>query len=268
MTGQERLRFIRAKIARAKKHVSELEREAHAFLRSRPYEVSGEQDPQTGEVVYRAVKVDDVPPSIAAISADALQNLKGALDHLACDLVEISGHHVERNTGFPIFASLGIYKAQASEKMRGMPRDVVEAIEAIKPYKGGNQVLWRLHSLNNVNKHRLLNIVGLASRFQSVTPSVLAYLRREWSHRYGAWPAPEAAPDDLIEYDRWHLPLKKGDVLFTLLPGVAAESTVSFTFDIAFCDAKVAERSPLLAQVGEMTEAVEGIITSFEPYFV
>jgi hypothetical protein len=268
MTGQERLRFIRAKIERAKKHESELEREVHGFLQSHPYEVRSKQDPQTGEVVYYAAKVDDAPPSIAAISADVLQNLRGVLDHLACDLVEISGNYVTRNTGFPIFASRKIYEAQASEKVRGMRKEIVEAIDAIRPCKHGNQVLWRLHSLNNVNKHRLLNIVGLASRFQSVTPSVLAYLRREWSGRYGAWPAPEVAPDDLIEYDRWHLPLKKGDVLFILLPGVEAESEVTFSFDIAFDDAKVSERSPLLVQVGEMMRAVEGIISSFEPYFV
>ena len=268
MTGGERFALIRAKLERAKKHVSELGYEAHAFLQSRPYEVSGRQNPQTGEVVYYASKVDDVPPSIATISADALQNLRGVLDHLTCDLVEISGNCVTRNTGFPVFASLGIYKAQASEKVRGMRKDMADAIDAIKPYNGGNKVLWRLHSLNNVNKHRLLNIVGLASRFQSVTPSVLAYLRREWSRRHGAWPAPEAAPDDLIEYDRWHLPLRKGDVLFVLVPGVEVESSVDFTFDIAFCDARVAERVPLLAQVSEMTEAVEGIVSSFEPYFV
>jgi hypothetical protein len=268
MTGQERLRFIGAKILRAKKHVSELECEVHAFLQSRPYEVSSKQDPHTGEVAYYASKVAEVPPSIAAISADALQNLRGALDHLACDLVEISGNSVTRNTGFPIFASQKIYEAQASEKVRGMRKDIAEAIDAIRPYNHGHPVLWRLHSLNNVNKHRLPNIVGLASRFESVTPSVLAYLRREWSRRHGTWPAPEDAPDDLIEYDRWHLPLKKGDVLFVLLPGVAAESEVNFTFNIAFVDAKAAERSPLGAQVDEMMRAVEGIISSFEPYFI
>ena len=87
-----------------------------------------------------------------------------------------------------------------------MRKDAVDAIDAIKPYKGGNDTLWRLHGLNNIDKHRLLITVGLAYRFQSVTPNVLAYLGKVWSGRAGAWPTPESAPYSLIEYERRHSP--------------------------------------------------------------
>src|SRR5438132_5583994 len=38
------------------------------------------------------------------------------------------------------------------------------AIDALRPYKGGNDVLWQLHELNNVDKHRLILTVGSALR--------------------------------------------------------------------------------------------------------
>jgi hypothetical protein len=266
LTGGERLALIRAKIERARKHLSDLEAEVHAFLMSRPYEISNKRDPQTREVVYYATKVNAVPSLIAASSADALQNLRSALDHLTCSLVRTSGHCPTRNTGFPIFASFGIYKAQALEKVRGMRNEAVVAIDAIKPYNGGNRVLWRLQSLINVNKQGLLNIVGLTSRFQTVTPSVLEYLRRVWGGRAGAWPAPEVALEDLIEYERWHFPLTKGDVLFVGLPDTDRDSEMNFSFDITVYEPKIADRAPLPAQFSGMAQEVVNTISSLGPY--
>ena len=34
--------------------------------------------------------------------------------------------------------------------------EAVEAIDKLKPYKGGNDALWRIHELDNVDKHRSL----------------------------------------------------------------------------------------------------------------
>ena len=41
--------------------------------------------------------------------------------------------------------------------MEGMRK---QAIDAVKPYKGGNDSLWRLHQLNLADKHRFLITVG------------------------------------------------------------------------------------------------------------
>jgi hypothetical protein len=37
-----------------------------------------------------------------------------------------------------------------------MRADAIAAIDAAKPYKGGNEPLWRIHELNNIDKHRSL----------------------------------------------------------------------------------------------------------------
>jgi hypothetical protein len=94
----------------------------------------------------------------------------------------------------------------------------VEMIDAIKPYKEGNRTLWQIQSLYNIDKQRPLSIVGLAHRFQSVTPNVLEYLRKTWSGRPGDWPPPESAPPGLIEHARKHSPLAIGAVLFIDVP--------------------------------------------------
>lgn len=44
--------------------------------------------------------------------------------------------------------------------MNGARQETFEAIDALKPYKGGNDPLWMLYRLNNIEKHRLLITVG------------------------------------------------------------------------------------------------------------
>ncbi len=41
-----------------------------------------------------------------------------------------------------------------------MRQEAIEAIDRLKPYKGGNEPLWKIHELNNIDKHRFLFTVG------------------------------------------------------------------------------------------------------------
>src|SRR5579863_5427772 len=101
----------------------------------------------------------DVPRQIAAITGDVLQKLRSALDHLAYQLFE-SGTGRAGNDGkhvyLPIFDSASRCAAGLESKVRGMQRNAVDAIKALKPYRGGDDTLWRLQQLNNRDKHRLL----------------------------------------------------------------------------------------------------------------
>lgn len=37
-----------------------------------------------------------------------------------------------------------------------MPPSAQKIVTDLKPYKGGNKTLWKLHELNRIDKHRLL----------------------------------------------------------------------------------------------------------------
>jgi hypothetical protein len=47
-----------------------------------------------------------------------------------------------------------------ARKVKGMRKEASDLIRMIKPYKGADDTLWRLHRLNNIDKHRLLVTVG------------------------------------------------------------------------------------------------------------
>jgi hypothetical protein len=162
----DRLEGVKAKVDRAKLRFDELNAALDAFFRTNPYEVGTRRDPQTRRLIYYLVSVRAVRPEISVIAGEVLQSLRSALDHLAYQLVLVgTGQSGPFNyVYFPIFDSAAKYKAGKLGQIKGMRQDAIDAIDAIKPYKGGNDTLWRLHKLNIVDKHRLLVTVGSQMR--------------------------------------------------------------------------------------------------------
>src|SRR5918995_3001656 len=101
MPPKDRLAGVRLKIERARKHIRDLETETSAYLNSspHPYQLRAEDDPATGDEVYRVRVLFPIPESIPLIVGDAVHNLRSALDHLAWQLVESGGGEPGRDTG-------------------------------------------------------------------------------------------------------------------------------------------------------------------------
>jgi hypothetical protein len=74
------------------------------------------------------------------------------LDHLVCELVETNGGIVGHKTGFPIFNQAPTTlkaKENFDKKIEGMKQGAKDEIYRIKPYRGGDDILWLIHSLDN-----------------------------------------------------------------------------------------------------------------------
>jgi hypothetical protein len=61
---------------------------------------------------------------------------------------------------FPIFNSLNSYEAGKGRRIQGARREAIEAIDRLKPYKGGNHALWLLRNLDNTDKHSFILPIG------------------------------------------------------------------------------------------------------------
>src|SRR6516162_9929947 len=154
------------KLDRAKQHLGELEQALKSFYDTKPYRFSGKSNLATRIVVYSMDSVTPVPEEIPLIAGDIIQNLRSALDHLAYQLYLRGGGSAEtgRHIYFPICESKTVYEDKKRRQTRGMTQQAIAAIDAVQPYKGGNDVLWRLSELNNIDKHRLIFTVGSGVR--------------------------------------------------------------------------------------------------------
>ncbi len=155
LTAEERLITIRVKIKRAKKHLTELEVATEKYRDSYNHVAVGDR---------RLRKLPIIHFEMLAVAGDVLHNLRSALDHVMYHLALVANPNaseaVLRKISFPIGNSLHAYKSLRG-KIEGMIElRALEFIDALKPYRGGNNPLWKLHETNNIDKHRGLIAIG------------------------------------------------------------------------------------------------------------
>ncbi len=135
-------------------------------------------------------------------------------------------------------------------------------MDSIEPYKGGKgNILWRLHQLNNVDKHRVLHRLGIVYMFHSL----LSTDREKFTRQYLA-SHPGGTPPDfhrmLREPDIGRFMLKGNDVLLNIKKSDMDEY-VNFHFDIAFDDAQVAKAETVVDTLKQMADFAVNTILSF-----
>jgi hypothetical protein len=251
-----KLDSARIKIERAKYHIGDLDRRVRVFSDSDPCEIYSEQDPQTGDCVYKVKSLRPIPPEIACIIGDAIHNLRSALDHLACGLVKANDGVLTRRTAFPIFDSAAQYKAQSPAKVKGMSGSAVRGIDALEPYAGGNEDLWLLHDLDITDKHKLL------------LTCISGHLSWVIAHRFAG--DPPFPPFDLSHLLRppilasTRLPmLERGAEISRTSAAQNVDTQVKVVIEVAFGEPGILRGRPVLPFLHQLAQLVSGIIESF-----
>jgi hypothetical protein len=251
------------KLARAKRHYTELDAALKSFFSTNPYKVHTRRN-DANRIVYYVSDVADAPTELSLIAGDVIQNLRSGLDHLAYDLwkKEANGQGQEGKIYFPIDKDAASYNRNKTSKTQGISSRSLAIIDSLSPYPGGNDVLWRIHMLNNRDKHRLLVTVG--SSFQSVNLGsyMMARMRRM---------------PNLPEHMRANFPdlplfLRPADNLFPLSAGTELfiggeedeeDSNMQFRFNIALHEPGVVEGEPITEVLSSMITEVERICPLF-----
>lgn len=268
MKARDRLELIGVKVKRAKEHFRSLEIEVRQYLDSKPYSIDVKRHPESRRLIYFVEGVHATPIRLTAILGDVIHNLRSSLDHLAYQLVWVgTSAQPSSHVYFPIADDKAKYPEQRTRQMKGATQAAIAVIDALAPYKGGNDTLWKLHKLNNVDKHRVLVTAG--SAFQSV--SIGAHMSREMSrHLTASGMASEfsefPALDLFIRPADRMFPLKPGDELFIDGPDAEVNEKLQFRFEVAFGEQDVVFGEPILESVGSMVKAVESTLPIFESH--
>jgi len=141
-----------------------------------------------------------------------------------------------------------------------MKPDALAAIDSLRPYKGGNDTLWRLHRLDNVDKHRLVITIGSAYRSVNMGAAISRLLRK-------------VSPDTAQPTPEFSAFFRPADRLFPLtvgsqvLGGAINEpcDKVEFRFELAIGEPGVVNGEPLLETLSQMISATEKVLKDLEP---
>lgn len=249
-----------SKINRAKQLKKELQEELDSFFAQHPYKIDTKLDPQSKRLIYYLTKADKVPEEISLITGDIIQNLRSSLDHLAYKLFTVvPGNKTEgRHIYFPIADNFDQYEKDKDRKTEGLDQRARDLIDAIKPYKEGNKILWKIHKLNNIDKHRLLVTVGSSFGSVDLGAHVTALMR-------------ETVPDQNIPYLSAFFkpadnlfPLKVGDELFIDGPDAKPNPEMQFKFEIVLNEPDIVEGESLIKTINSMIDDVGDLIPKFE----
>ena len=246
----------------AKQHIQKLNAALHRFNKANPVSTVTKIDPKTGELSYYVREIPPVPTEIPLILGDVLHSLRGALDYLACGLVPV----ITRNTKFPIGDSATNYKSRLHRVVPAMAKDALEVLDSIEPYKGRNWILWQLHELNIIDKHRLLLTVCVVNPARTLRPGEEITLTSSIPERFIPSPR-EGFPNVVFENLFSPIPLNAGDKLLTV-PAAEANQKMRFYFAVGIHELGVAEGTPLPMLVEFLHRAVVVAVGKLSPFLL
>jgi len=249
-----------SKIKWADKHITDFRSAAERFNKGKPYEFNVEKDSKTGQKTYVVTKVTPIPPEISLIIGDALHSFRSALDCLACCLVNANQGHITTSTCFPItdaVPSSPSQQASFDRKIAGMRQDAKDAIRAIRPYKGGDETLWRLHRLNITDKHRML--MAAASAVSGANPGFTRQALASFVLKGGS------LPNALVPIAN-SFPLKPGYKFTFWDPKSQVNEQPYFLFEIAFNEPGVAEGEIVWRVLSKSSRRVKEVARELKPF--
>lgn len=243
-----------AKVARARKHIADLEAGAVAFLAQKPHvaiiaeERLGPNGALGTKYHLQTYCVVGMPADFPLVLGDATHNLRVALDVLANDAVALS-NTIPKGVYFPFGKDPAHLEGQINEKLKGATPDTKDLVRSLKPYPGGNDALRALHDLDIQDKH----IAPLDMANTITTPGA--------QMRDGRLDYSQAGLEPL---DRSILP---GPLNF---PPTARVLGMSRDFDCQVILAKGMPMSgkPVIGVLNELSELVEGVIETFEAHLL
>jgi hypothetical protein len=246
-----------AKLNRAEKHFVELKTEISSFLATEPYKVTSKLDTNTKRRIYYISSVKEIPENISLTTGEIIQDLRSSLDHLAYALNsgdEKSGKHIY----FPISKDAAQYEIDKIRKTKGISSEAKAKIDQTMPYKEGNNKLWQINELNNIDKHRLLITVGSSFQSLDLGEHMIAGMK-------DAFPDLELPKIELFLKPADNLfPLKKGDELFIDGPNAKELPDMQFRFYISLNEPGVVEGEPIIELLQSMLDIVKSTIHSFD----
>jgi hypothetical protein len=256
---------LKLKLERADRHLFDLKETWDAFVGGDPYPFRSEDDPHTGDRIYKLVSAGLIPSSIPLIAGDAIQNLRSALDHLAYHLVSLGPS--EAGHGDKIYFPIGERAKEFDSRLRQLKKhlrpDAIRPLEAVEAHEDGSgEILWHLHCLNIIDKHRLLLTVSSQNVLHSMSPREVSDISRNF---LGVFPIPsEIAHTALLqESETPILDPKIGDIL-ARIPRSDVQDKMHFPFEVAFGEPRVVRGKPVTVFLHQVANRIDGIISELD----
>jgi hypothetical protein len=201
-------------------------------------------DPNVPNNVVVAVEKEPLPLSFIVETGAYIHSIRSALDILATSLAYRYQMPNPEDVYFPVAVSEKVFMSggyKGVDFVQGLPSTERAIIECLKPYQGGNELLWALHRLDITRKHkRLLDT--------AIWPRKFAVM--------GWWNTGDFTP-----VGDW-ISVNGETVLGLLKKGTGAQ--IYFTPYIAIHEPLLMGRKPLITALDEFASYASSIVAMFD----
>jgi hypothetical protein len=251
----------RIKLARANKHANELGELITSTIKTPLYELI-KRETADGDLEFCVHILKSFPAEAPTIIGDAVHNIRCALDHFVWMLVETGGGTADTQTQFPVAREKSKWDAQVDKRLRGACNRARDFVRNLNAYPGGDRLLVLINELDIIDKHRLMLVMGGASKSINLNLSL-----------------PHPGKDDPSEVipllmklppSDPQFPIREGDVIFTIKAAARIKNDTDFenpTCSFCLCvenPDKPNHGEPLPLILAEMINHVEAILSEAE----
>jgi hypothetical protein len=127
-----------------------------AWYQTNPYALTTHFDSKRGKNAFGYEIRNPLPPIINAEVGAIINSIRSSLDILAVTLAKRCGATNVKKVYFPISQSAADFGKSGVKKIKQLSSEQKEIIEGLSPYKGGNDLLYALHQMDIIRKHRYL----------------------------------------------------------------------------------------------------------------
>ncbi|MGD0217409.1 MAG: hypothetical protein ABSC45_07855 [Desulfobaccales bacterium] len=188
---------------------------------------------------------ESIPDNFATIAADAIDNLRSALDHAWYAFSDASNAlSADKRAYFPIPDNIRGLENFISTKGARYPKDIITLLREIEPYKGPNGYIWALNWICVKNKHRLIAPIATIANVEMIH-----------TFSYGT----------AKQIDRPRFDSSKNEIIFYTPKGdTTVKYNVGITFDIAFHEAAIQHPGSASNILKIFTDIVNDVINGLE----
>lgn len=241
-------------IKRAKLRTQELIASIQTFEAKNPFAFVTELDGSGEFNVYKFKLIKAMPEELSGLAFEIANYLRSALDQC---MFAIGG----KGTYFPVASDAAHLPKGIKGRCKNVHRDIIAFIETVKPYKGGNDLIWALNELANSNKHAVLCPIAVYTSGFRLESLMLT----EDQAVIRPIPKNAATGNDFMRIPAPVWNRTKNEMALIHHPvGTKVHAELSVPFQIAINGVEFIDGQPAVGVLNELTRQVERITMALE----
>jgi hypothetical protein len=159
--GPDSFYSANVRIARAEKHLKDLEAQIDGFFGEKPYTRVVDPDPNGTHEIHKIRLTKPFPIGWRILATEIIEHLRASLDHATWATAYLKTANPDiGQTAFPFAGTLADLDDSMRRRSKNVPAEIQAILRTFQPYKGGNDYLFALNDMCNLSKHSLITFIA------------------------------------------------------------------------------------------------------------